>query len=197
MTLTFFHYERCIDTVRAQHPAMPRQSVVLVRLAHHVFRALNERLDRFFAAHDLSASAWAVLMMIYSTPERAITPSEASAAVVQSRTHMTRVADDLVAAGLIERAHDEADRRRVALRLTAGGVDLIRRLLPLAWTEYRAALAIFSADEASALETLLRRWLGHLESEGRPECGSASAPEPVRRRIGSRSRKQSYSRRQP
>ena len=70
MALTFSHYERCIDTVRAQHPDMPRQSVVLVRLAHHAFRALNERLDRFFAAHDLSTSAWAVLMMIYSTPER-------------------------------------------------------------------------------------------------------------------------------
>lgn len=188
MTLTFSHYERCIDTVRAQHPDMPRQSVVLVRLAHHVFRALNERLDHFFAAHDLSTSAWAVLMMIYSTPERAITPSEASAAVVQSRTHMTRVADDLVAAGLIERAHDEVDRRRVALRLTASGVELIKRLLPEAWAEYRATLAIFSADEATALETLLRRWLGHLEGEDRSECGLAPAPEPLRRRIGSRSR---------
>jgi MarR family transcriptional repressor of emrRAB len=190
MALTFSHYERCIDTVRAQHPDMPRQSVVLVRLAHHAFRALNERLDRFFAAHDLSTSAWAVLMMIYSTPERAITPSEASAAVVQSRTHMTRVADDLVAAGLIERAHDEIDRRRVALRLTASGVKIIERLLPEAWTEYQAALAIFSADDAAALETLLRRWLGHLEGEERPECGSAAPdPERTQRRAGSRSRR--------
>lgn len=190
MALTFSHYERCIDTVRAQHPDIPHQPVVLVRLAHHVFRSLSERLDRFFAAHGLSTSAWAVLMMIYSTPERAITPSEASTAVVQSRTHMTRVADDLVAAGLIERAHDAADRRRVALRLTAGGVERIQRLLPLAWAEYRAALAIFSADEACALETLLRRWLGHLEGEARPACGSAPAPEPARWRIGSRSRRQ-------
>ncbi|MFO1424739.1 MAG: MarR family transcriptional regulator [Candidatus Competibacteraceae bacterium] len=191
MALTFSHFERCIDTVQAQHPDMPHQAVVLMRLAHHVFRALHERLDRYFATHDLSTSAWAVLMMIYSTPERAITPSEASMAVVQSRTHMTRVADDLVAAGLIERVHDEIDRRRVALRLTTSGVELIKRLLPEAWTEYQAALAIFSADEASALETLLRRWLGHLESEDRPECGLAPAPEPMRRRIGSRSRKES------
>ena len=191
MTPTFSHFERCIDTVRAQHPDMPHQSVVLMRLAHHVFRTLHERFDRFFAAHDLSTSAWAVLMMIYSTPERAITPSEASMAVVQSRTHMTRVADDLVAAGLIERVHDEIDRRRVVLQLTASGADLVKRLLPETWTEYRAALAIFSADEATALETLLRRWLGHLESEDRPECGSAPAPEPMRRRIASRFRRES------
>ncbi|MFO1420280.1 MAG: MarR family transcriptional regulator [Candidatus Competibacteraceae bacterium] len=189
MTPTFSHFERCIDTVRAQHPDMPHQSVVLMRLAHHVFRTLHERLDRFFAARDLSTSAWAVLMMIYSTPERAITPSEASMAVVQSRTHMTRVADDLVAAGLIERVHDEIDRRRVVLQLTASGADLVKKLLPEAWAEYRAALAIFSGDEATALETLLRRWLGHLESEDRPECGSASAPEPMRRRIASRFRR--------
>lgn len=191
MTPTFSHFERCIDTVRVQHPDMPHQSVVLMRLAHHVFRTLHERFDRFFAAHDLSTSAWAVLMMIYSTPERAITPSEASMAVVQSRTHMTRVADDLVAAGLIERVHDEIDRRRVVLQLTASGADLVKRLLPETWAEYRAALAIFSGDEATALETLLRRWLGHLESEGRPECGSAPAPEPMRRRIASRFRRES------
>ncbi len=164
MALTFSHYERCIDTVRARHPDMPRQSVVLMRLAHHVFRALHERLDVFFAAHELSTSAWAVLMMIYSTPDQAITPSEASAAVVQSRTHMTRVADDLVAAGLIERAHDETDRRRVVLRLTTRGVERVQQLLPLAWTEYAAALAAFSTEEAATLEGLLRRWLAHLEN---------------------------------
>lgn len=165
MTLTFSHFERCIDTVRTQHPDMPRQSVVLMRLAHHVFRALNERLDRFFATHKLSTSSWAVLMMIYSRPKRAITPSEVSTAVVQSRTHMTRVADDLVASGLIERVHDEVDRRRVVLRLTAHGVGLIEQLLPLAWAEYQATLAVFSTNEKTQLETLLRRWLGHLESE--------------------------------
>lgn len=168
MALTFSHYERCIDTVRIRHPDMPHQAVVLMRLAHHVFRALHERLDVFFAAHELSTSAWAVLMMIYSMPDRAITPSEASAAVVQSRTHMTRVADDLVTAGLIERAHDEVDRRRVVLRLTAQGVERIQRLLPLAWMEYEDALAAFSAEEAAALERLLRRWLAHLEKHPWP-----------------------------
>jgi len=169
MTLTFAHYERCIDTVRARHPDMPQQAVVLMRLAHHVFRALHEQLDGFFAAHDLSTSAWAVLIMIYSMPDRTITPSEVSAAVVQSRTHMTRVADDLVAAGLIERASDSSDRRRVVLRLTAQGVARIEQLLPLTWTAYTAALAAFSADETAQLETLLRRWLAHLEQ--RPTSG--------------------------
>jgi len=190
MAPTFSHFERCIDTVRVQHPDMPHQSVVLMRLAHHVFRTLHERFDRFFAAHDLSTSAWAVLMMIYSTPERAITPSEASAAVVQSRTHMTRVADDLVAAGLIERVHDEIDRRRVVLQLTASGADLVKGLLPETWAEYQTALAIFSVDEMAALETLLRRWLDHLESEDRLECRAvAAALSPTRRRTGSRSRR--------
>lgn len=187
MALTFSHFEHCIDVVRAQHPDMPRQPVVLMRLTHHVFRALHERLDRFFATHELSTSAWAVLMMIYSSPNRAITPSEISTAVVQSRTHMTRVADDLVAAGLIERSHDAVDRRRVELRLTEQGVERIKQMLPLAWAEYQTALAIFSVDEMAALETLLRRWLDHLESEDRLECRAvAPALSPTRRRTGSR-----------
>jgi len=163
MARTFSHYERCIDTVRTHHPDMPRQSVILMRLGYHVFRAMNERLDAFFAAHQLSASAWAVLMKIYSAPDQAVTPSEISVAVVQSRTHMTRVADDLAAAGLIERSHDQVDRRRVVLRLTPHGVARIQQLVPLVWAEYEKLLAIFSADEATQLEGLLRRWLAHLE----------------------------------
>ncbi|HRD67229.1 MAG TPA: MarR family transcriptional regulator [Candidatus Competibacter sp.] len=191
MALIFSHFEHCIDVVRAQHPDMPRQPVVLMRLAHHVFRALHERLDRFFATHDLSTSAWAVLMMIYSSPNRAITPSEISAAVVQSRTHMTRVADDLVAAGLIERSHDAVDRRRIELRLTEQGAERIKQVLPLAWAEYQTTLAIFSADETAVLETLLRRWLGHLENKDRPTCKTMLALDPTRRRIGSRIRRES------
>ena len=135
MARTFSHYERCIDTVRTHHPDMPRQSVILMRLGYHVFRAMNERLDAFFAAHQLSASAWAVLMKIYSAPDQAVTPSEISVAVVQSRTHMTRVADDLAAAdhdsilsgnliiGILKKPYDS----HRGARDNAGGV---RSLLP-------------------------------------------------------------------
>lgn len=163
MARTFSHYERCIDTMRTRHPDMPRQSVVLMRLGYHLFRTTNERLDAFFATHGLSASAWAVLIKIYSSPDQAVTPSEISTAVVQSRTHMTRVADELVADGLIERSHDQVDRRRVVLRLTPHGVNRIQQLIPLVWAEYETMLAVFSADEAAQLEGLLRRWLTHLE----------------------------------
>ena len=174
MTQALSDFERRIDRVQAQHPEMPRQAVSLIRLSYHVFRTLSDRLDRFFGTQRLSTSEWAVLMMVYSTPDRSLTPSELSSAVVQSRTHMTRVADDLVEAGLIERVRDLGDRRRVALRLTARGEELIGQLLPAVWSQYQTALAAFSPDQTAELESLLRHWLAHLEALDRPSAAGAS-----------------------
>ena len=148
------------------HPGISRDAVTLIRLSYHVFLSLDDRLEQHFARHRLNTSSWIVLMMMYCTPDRRINPSELSAAVIQSRTHMTRVADDLVAKRLIRRAPSPTDRRRVELTLTATGLKLIEKLLPLTWAEYESALSVFSKKEQSQLQSLLQRWLIHLNTAG-------------------------------
>jgi MarR family transcriptional repressor of emrRAB len=155
--------EHGLDRVRARHPEMPRGAVLLARLAYHLFRLQNDRLESFFDRHSLTSSAWTALMIIYASPGRAVSPSEMSAALAQSRTHMTRVGDELVEKGLVQRVPDPADRRRVELALSPRGERLVRKLLPLAWREYEGMLRGFSAREAATLERLLGRWLTHLE----------------------------------
>jgi len=154
---------RGLDGVRARHPEMPRGAVMLARLGYHAFRLMNERLESFFARHGLTSSAWTALMIIYASPGRAANPSQMSAVLAQSRTHMTRVGDGLVENGLAQRVPDAADRRRVALALSARGERLVRKLLPLAWREYEDMLSGFSARDAATLERLLRRWITHFE----------------------------------
>jgi len=154
---------RGLDGVRARHPEMPRGAVMLARLGYHAFRLMNERLESFFARHGLTSSAWTALMIIYASPGRAANPSQMSAVLAQSRTHMTRVGDELVEKGLAQRVPDAADRRRVALALSARGERLVRKLLPLAWREYEDMLSGFSARDAATLERLLRRWITHFE----------------------------------
>jgi MarR family transcriptional repressor of emrRAB len=159
--------DRGLGAVRARHPEMPRGAVMLARLGYHVFRLISERLDAFFARQGLTSSAWTALMIIYASPQRAVSPSQMSAVLAQSRTHMTRVGDELVKKGLVQRVADAADRRRVELRLSRRGEALVRRLLPRAWREYQAMVGGLSRQEAATLERLLRRWIMQLEAAPR------------------------------
>jgi MarR family transcriptional repressor of emrRAB len=101
---------------------------------------------------------------------------------------MTRVADDLVAKRLIRRAPSPTDRRRVELTLTATGLKLIEKLLPLTWTEYESALSVFSKKERTRLQTLLQQWLAHLNA-GEPAQPAAIEPPEKPGAAGAKRRK--------
>jgi MarR family transcriptional repressor of emrRAB len=159
----FGRFETGVARVQALHPAMPRDPVVRVRLLYHTLRLLSDRLDAFFAEQGVSTVGWGVLMMTYALPEQ-VNPSSLSEALGQSRTHMTRATDELVAKGWLQRTVAEDDRRRIDLRITAEGRKFIARVLPQAWAEYARCLDVFSETEARTLERLLRKLLGHLTS---------------------------------
>lgn len=163
----FHHFESRLDAVGRRHPEMPKQRVILIRLIAHVGRLLHDRVEDFLAGHGLNPASWSMLMMIYSSPEGTISPSRASDALCQSRAHMTRITDELTAAGWVERVPSAADRRSIDLRLTDAGSRLIARMLPLAWEYYLTQLPDVGEDELNHLESLLRRWSGHLEAGNR------------------------------
>jgi MarR family transcriptional repressor of emrRAB len=163
MNRVLSRFERGIDAIQARHPEMPRARVVRIRLVYHVLRQLVDHLEHFFGEQGISASAWGMLMMLYSTPEGRVNPSTLSDSLVQSRTHMTRVADELVAKGLVERVPSASDRRRIELSLTREGRRFIQRVMPLAWQDYGACLEILTPSEADVFERLLRKLSSHLE----------------------------------
>jgi len=182
MNRVLARFERGVDAIRARHPEMPLARVVRIRLAYHVLRQLVDHLERFFGAQGVSTSAWGMLMMLYSTPEGRVNPSTLSDSLVQSRTHMTRVADELVAKGYVERVASASDRRRIELSLTRDGRKFIQRVMPLAWQDYGVCLEVFTPSEAETFEHLLRKLSGHLErvETGKPAL-SPAAGKPVRR----------------
>lgn len=152
-------FEQGLDRVHARYPAMPREAVMRMRLLMHTLRALEGRLEALFAADDLTMSSWTVLMMLTASPTGELSPSHLSSVVVQSRTNMTRVADDLVKRGLVARRPSSQDRRRVALSLTTRGTRLVERLLPHTWSEYEHLLAPLGAIGQEALDSTLRALL--------------------------------------
>jgi MarR family transcriptional repressor of emrRAB len=76
---------------------------------------------------------------------------------------MSRISDALVRQNLITRVPSAQDRRRMVLRITEEGEDLVRRLLPKLAVPLRGMLAEFSESELRLMISLLKRLHANLE----------------------------------
>jgi len=83
-----------------------------------------------------SSAVPVVLLELNAAPGRKLRMSELGQRAVLSRTRVSRVVDELVAAGLTERQPDEADGRSSFAVLTAAGQQALRK----AWPVYREAI---------------------------------------------------------
>ena len=88
------------------------------------------------AAGQVPLSWYDVLLELNAAPERRLRMSELGQRVVLSRTRVSRIVDELAAAGLAERQPDQADGRSSFAVLSAAGRDALRR----AWPVYREAI---------------------------------------------------------
>ncbi|HQT26955.1 MAG TPA: MarR family transcriptional regulator, partial [Burkholderiales bacterium] len=122
----------------------------------------NHQLSEF----GLSGTSWFALIMIYSTPENAINPCNLSYDMVSSRTNITRLSDELVEKGWVERHASGEDRRKIVLSLTPKGKELVETVLPIQWKHYRELWSGFDAGELEQFERLLRKLLGRIDEGG-------------------------------
>ena len=88
------------------------------------------------AAGQVPLSWYDVLLELNAAPGRRLRMSELGQRAVLSRTRVSRVVDELVAAGLTERQPDETDGRSSFAALTAAGQEALRK----AWPVYREAI---------------------------------------------------------
>jgi len=110
------------------------------------------------AAGQVSLSWYDVLLELNAAPGRRLRMSELGQRAVLSRTRVSRVVDELAAAGLAERQPDRADGRSSFAVLTQAGRNALRR----AWPVYREAIrrhlgARLTADQCRELATLLEQ----------------------------------------
>lgn len=109
-------------------------------LATHT--ALVERIELALANADLPALAWYdVLWELEQAPERKLRMHELAQCIVLSRSNLTRLADRLETAGLLQREACSNDRRGNFLLLTDAGRAMRKKM----WPVYRAQIvALFS-----------------------------------------------------
>ena len=110
------------------------------------------------AAGQVSLSWYDVLLELNAAPGRRLRMSELSQRAVLSRSRVSRIVDELAAAGLAERQPDQADGRSSFAALTPAGRNALRR----AWPVYRKAIrrhigAHLTAQQCRQLTALLQQ----------------------------------------
>lgn len=166
MNHDFSYFELGIDRVSRRLPGMPKDRVVLNRLLFFVFKELDDFYNQNLLPHGLNSTTFLALVLLYSGEETRLNPSDLSDALVASRTNVTRLGDELVAAGWVERQPSTEDRRRIELSLTDAGCALVERVLPEIWALVARQWSDFTATEIVEFDRLLRKLLGCLDQTG-------------------------------
>lgn len=127
---------------------------------------MADRLHRLVEPHGLTAVSYITMMALFSRPENLANPSELSDATGETRGNMTRICDELVDSGWMQRVPNPEDRRRVDLSLTESGMALLKVVAPqLRQNADDFYQRVFSTTEKATLQKLLAQFSDALARE--------------------------------
>lgn len=124
-------------------------------VSNHVSQAFAGKL----AGQGVTTAEWVVLRALYGA--RPTAPSQLAARLGLTRGAITRLADRLIAKGLLARAASTEDKRAQTLALTPAGSALVPALAALADQNDAECFGFLSADARTTLEDLLARITAH------------------------------------
>jgi MarR family transcriptional regulator, negative regulator of the multidrug operon emrRAB len=139
-------------------PDLPLTGILLCRIVMHLGRDLGAMLEHEIRPFGLAEAEFRVLTALFSQPEGVAHPSDLCSRASQSPANMSRISDALVTRDLITRVLSVHDRRRMVLRITEQGEDLVRQLLPKMAVPLREMLSSLSEAEQRQLIDQLKRF---------------------------------------
>ncbi len=146
---------------------------MLPELVGYQLRMAQIALFRDFAqgpgGEDVTPGLFGVLVIIEANPD--LKQSELARATQLDRSTVVTVIDNLERRGLVERRVALHDRRSNAIRLTAAGTTLLRKLKRQVSQHEKRLLENFSEAERASFIALLRKvFPQHREAGLRPWC---------------------------
>jgi MarR family transcriptional regulator, negative regulator of the multidrug operon emrRAB len=155
-SVQFQQLEANLERLSAHIPDLPVSSVVLSRLLIYLGRGMANKLEQQIRPFGLAEIELRVLTALMSQPDGAAHPGELCASTSQSAANMSRISDALVGRDLITRVLSQHDRRKMVLRITESGEELVRRLLPPLVHPLLDMFADFSEEEQRLLIAQLK-----------------------------------------
>lgn len=149
--------EASLQRLSARLPETPVAHIMLTRLLLHVGRGMADLLEQQIRPFGLAEAEFRVLTALYSQAEGDSHPGDLCARTAQRPANMSRICDSLVSRGLMTRVASAHDRRRMVLRITPPGEDVVRRLLPPLWLRLRELYGDISDEEQQQLIALLKK----------------------------------------
>jgi DNA-binding MarR family transcriptional regulator len=136
-------------------------------------RAIEAELAR---AQAIPLTWYDVLLELNAAPDRRLRMQELADRVVLSRTRVSRLVDDIVAAGLVTKTRDEDDRRVVWTTITDRGRAALKATAPLYLRGIRTHFAShLTADEQAVVAAALTK----VAARPTPVRPPASVRQPV------------------
>lgn len=154
------------DDTKTAAPAIPAAARALLHdpvlvasgLLHEAQATLRAQLEAARSEHDLTTSAFEVLVRLARAPGGRLRMSELAGRTTLSASGLTRVVDRLEADRLVRRRRDPDDRRVLHAELTGAGGELLASLLPGHLTALQATVtSVLDPAELRSLTTALRK----------------------------------------
>lgn len=133
--------------------------------------ALSSQFHVQVKAHGVKVQNWRVLACLIDRPGLMLT--ELAQFVLLEQSHLTKIIDQLQAAGLVEKHHDTADRRRIQIYITEQGRALVEPLIDAARAHEQQATEVLTRDEEKNLKAILHKLIrAQRRPEKQPSVGS-------------------------
>jgi MarR family transcriptional repressor of emrRAB len=160
----FDKLEGSLRALGGRMPDVPFNEILLSRLLLHLGREMASTLEQKIRPFGLAEAEFRVLTTLFSQPDGVAHPGDLCSRAAQSPANMSRICDALVGRDLITRVLSDQDRRRMVLRITEQGEELVRELLPKMFESLRGMLAEFPETEQRQLISQLKRLHTNLEA---------------------------------
>ncbi len=132
-------------------PSALKTCVILLRTGSDLLTAFETILGK----HGLSQGRFLTLIVLNRTPNKAINPSTLAEKVGVKRATMTGLLDGLEEKELVKRLAHPEDRRKVSIRLTETGRQVLDEMLPDYYSRIAKLMVNLTENERQELELLL------------------------------------------
>ncbi len=144
-------------------PEFSEHQTQVGRLLRVVTERLSSHLNESLKVFGINENLWFAMMAIYVSPNSEILPSRLSDLMDLTRTSATRLSDEMVERGWVERHINQQDRRQIVLKLTAEGESFIQKVWPQISSKSGEAWQDYTNDDYVQLQYLLTKLLNRLD----------------------------------
>jgi DNA-binding MarR family transcriptional regulator len=156
---------------------MEAQDPDLVLLVAGAYSAITERLERELQRRGIDGMRPSYGFVVRAVHAEEPTVNRLAELLGVTKQSASKLADDMIRAGFLERRPDPEDRRRVRLALTGRGQAVRRSALR---TSEKLEAELAGALGARGVPALRRGLLALIEQEGGLEAVAARRPRPPR-----------------